>query len=158
MIPVKVKGIAYDISGNPMILLTDREEEKVLPIWVGLLEAHSIAIALEKLETPRPLTHELMVNICSFLGAKISHVIISDLQDNTFFAELHITKNGHDYPIDARPSDAIALALRTAVPIYLSEKLVNHMLLIKDIIDEKDREELEKMAEELLKEHKKNLH
>jgi hypothetical protein len=138
MVPVNVKGVAYDISGNPIILLTDQEDEKVLPIWIGVLEAHAIAVALENISITRPLTHDLMKNICANLGVKISHVVITDLQENTFYAEIYLHQSDKDKEmvIDSRPSDAVALALRTAAPVFLSEKLSEHMLQIKDLLDE----------------------
>ncbi len=157
MIRVNVKGIAYDMSGNPIILLTDQEEERVLPIWVGLLEAHSIAVALGQVPPPRPLTHDLFKNACEAMGARISQVVITDLKDNTFYAEVHLALPEQGLVLDARPSDAVALALRAAAPVYLSDKLTEHMLFIKDLFDEETRAELEKIFE-LTKEYKKSLH
>ncbi|MGQ9823611.1 MAG: bifunctional nuclease family protein [Desulfotomaculales bacterium] len=158
MIPVNVKGVAYDVTGNPIILLTDQEEERVLPIWVGLLEAHSIAVALENVIMPRPLTHDLLRNICEQLGAKISRVVITDLRENTFYAEIHLLLQNKEMIIDSRPSDAVALALRTAAPVYLNEKLSSQMLFIKDLIDEEAIEELNRVKDTLSKEYKKILH
>jgi len=158
MILVNVKGVAYDGSGNPIILLTDQEEERVLPIWVGLLEAHSIAIALENVVMPRPLTHDLLRNICDRLGAKISRVVITDLRENTFYAEIHLHLAGQEMIIDSRPSDAVAIALRTDAPVFLTEKLTSQMLLIKELVDEDTLEELKKTKENLLQEYKKTLH
>ncbi|MCL6448400.1 MAG: bifunctional nuclease family protein [Armatimonadetes bacterium] len=158
MILVNVKGVAYDGSGNPIILLTDQEEERVLPIWVGLLEAHSIAIALENVVMPRPLTHDLLRNICEQLGAKISRVVITDLKENTFYAEIHLLLANQEMVIDSRPSDAVALALRTDAPVFLTEKLTSQMLSIKDLIDEETLEELKRTKENLWQEYKKTLH
>jgi len=158
VILVNVKGVAYDVSGNPIILLTDQEEERVLPIWVGLLEAHSIAIALENVVMPRPLTHDLLRNICEQLGARIARVVITDLKENTFYAEIHLHLKDQEMVIDSRPSDAVALALRTDAPVFLTEKLTSQMLAIKDLIDEETLEELKKTKEDLMKEYKKTLH
>jgi bifunctional DNase/RNase len=158
MIHVNVKGVAYDQSGSPIILLTDQDEQKVLPIWVGIMEAHSIAIALENIDMPRPLTHDLLKNLCDQVGAKISRVIISDLKENTFYAEIHLLYKNKEMVIDSRPSDAVALALRTNAPVFLTRKLSLQMLLIKDLIDEETLEELEKVKESILKEYKKTLH
>mgnify|MGYP005841034635 FL=1 len=146
------------MAGNPIILLTDQEEQRVLPIWVGLLEAHSIAVALENVVMPRPLTHDLLRNICEQLGAKISRVIITDLRENTFYAEIHLLLQNREMIIDSRPSDAVALALRTAAPVFLTEKLTSQMLFIKDLIDEEALEELNKTKDTFLAEHKKILH
>lgn len=158
MILVNVKGVAYDVSGNPIVLLADQEEERVLPIWIGLLEAHSIAIAMENVVMPRPLTHDLLRNICEQLGAKITRIIITDLKENTFYAEIHLLTEGQEMVIDSRPSDAVALALRTDAPVFITEKLNSQMLLIKDLVDEETFEEIKKTKENLLKEYKKTLH
>lgn len=158
MIFVSVKGIAYDASGNPIVLLIDQKEERVLPIWIGPLEAHAIAVALEQVSLPRPLTHDLLKNICDRLSAQVSQVIISDLQNNTFYAEVHLALPGEEMVLDARPSDAIALALRTASPVFLSKKLSSHMLDVKDLFDEEAQAELQKILHPNAKTEKKLLH
>lgn len=158
MISVKIKGVAFDTSGNPMVLLTDINEERVLPIWVGVLEANSIAVALEQLNLPRPMTHDLMLNLSHILGAKMIRAIISDLKDNTFYAEICLIRENREIVLDARPSDAIALALRADAPIYVHDSIVDHMLQITEIIDEEERSELEQLASELTEDYKKTLH
>ena len=158
MISVKIKGVAFDTSGNPMVLLTDINEERVLPIWVGVLEANSIAVALEQLNLPRPMTHDLMLDLSHILGAKMIRAIISDLKDNTFYAEICLIRENREIVLDARPSDAIALALRADAPIYVHDSIVDHMLQITEIIDEGERSELEKLASELTDDYKKTLH
>jgi hypothetical protein len=158
MIPVSVKGIAYDASGNPVVLLIDQKEERVLPIWIGPLEAHAIAVALEKVNLPRPLTHDLLKNVCDRLSAQVSQVIISDLLDNTFYAEVHLVLPKEEMILDARPSDAIALALRATSPVFLSDKLTSHMLNIKDLFDEEAQAELQKILNTSEEEEKKLLH
>lgn len=157
MIRVNIKGIAYDVSGNPIILLTDEETQRVLPIWVGLLEAHSISVALEHINMPRPLTHDLLKTACDRLGASISRVLISDLHDNTFYAELHLNQGGQEIVIDARPSDAVALALRVNAPVFLNEKLTTQMLDLTELVSEKEASELENMLN-ATDEKKKLLH
>jgi hypothetical protein len=158
MIPVSVKGIAYDASGSPVVLLIDQKEERVLPIWVGPLEAHAIAIALEKTTLPRPLTHDLLKNVCDRLGAQVSQVVISDLLDNTFYSEVHLVLPKEEMILDARPSDAIALALRATSPVFLSDKLTSHMLNIKDLFDEEAQAELQKILHTSEEKEKKLLH
>ncbi|TYO96001.1 bifunctional nuclease family protein [Desulfallas thermosapovorans] len=155
---VKVKGIAYDMSGSPIILLTDPAEKRVLPIWVGLLEAHSIALAMEGIPQTRPMTHDITLTICKTLGGTITGVEISDLKDNTYFAELYITSGEDKYLIDVRPSDAIALALRAEIPINISQSLQGQMLDIQEILDDDTRKALEGLSENLLNEYKKSLH
>jgi len=155
---VKVKGIAYDMSGSPIILLTDKTGNRVLPIWVGLLEAHSVALALEGIPQTRPLTHDVTLTICQTLGANITAVEISDLKDNTYFAELYISSGKDKYLIDVRPSDAIALALRAEIPINISTSLQGQMLDMQEIVDDDIRKTLEGLPGEPLEDYKKCLH
>lgn len=159
MILLKVKGIAFDVSGSPIILLTDEEEQRVLPVWVGPLEAHAIALSIEEIETPRPMTHDLINNICYQLGASISKVIICDLKDSTFYAQIILVLGERELLIDSRPSDAIALSLIAKIPVFLEEKLADSMFLMKDIMDEDTKEEMEKLFNsEEFKFYKKSLH
>lgn len=159
MILLKVKGIAFDVSGSPIILLTDEEEQRVLPVWVGPLEAHAIALSIEEIDTPRPMTHDLIKNICHQLGASISKIVICDLKENTFYAQIVLVLGERELLIDSRPSDAIALSLKAQVPVFLDEKLIDDMFLIKDIMDEDTKEEMEKLFNsEEYKFYKKSLH
>ena len=120
-----VRGIALDpITNMPIIILKDVEERKALPIWVGIFEANAIALELEKVSTPRPMTHDLMRSILEGLGVSVRQVIINDLKDNTFFAVIELARNGTAINIDSRPSDAIALALRVNAPIFVTEQVV----------------------------------
>lgn len=159
MVRLFVKGIAYDIYSNPIVLLTDETEDKVLPIWIGVLEAHSIALALEGAPVQRPMTHDLFHNIMNMLESSVTSVVISDLKDNTFHAELHLNTPRGELVFDSRPSDAIALAVRSSAPVFLNEKLCSNMFLIKDLFDDELREELDKFFNsEAFKEHKRSLH
>ncbi|BAF59221.1 MAG: bifunctional nuclease family protein [Pelotomaculum sp.] len=159
MIPVKVKEIAYDIMMNPVVLLIDEEELKALPIWVGHFEAHAIALALQGIRLDRPMTHDLLKSICDRLEAKLSMVVIVDVRDGTYFAELHMWHQGNKLVIDSRPSDAIALALRTETPIYLSEKVAQGTLAIKDLLSEEQQQELKELLESRRpNDFKKSLH
>lgn len=159
MIRLFVKGIAYDIYSNPIVLLTDETEDKVLPIWIGILEAHSIALALEGAPIQRPMTHDLFHTIISKLDASVTSVVINDLKENTFHAELHLNTPQGELVFDSRPSDAIALAVRSSAPVFLNEKLCSNMFQIKDLFDEELREELDKFFNsEAFKEHKRSLH
>lgn len=147
MVPVKVREIAYDIMMNPVVLLTDEDELKALPIWVGPFEAHAIALALQGVCLDRPLTHDLLRGICDRLEVRLSMVVINDVVDGTYFAELHMWHHGHELVIDSRPSDAIALALRTETPIYLTEKVAQGSLAIKDLLSEEQHQELKELLE-----------
>lgn len=122
---MKLSRLILDPTTNtPIIILKDLKDKIALPIWIGLLEASSIAVELEKIQPARPLTHDLVKNILSSLNIQVSRVEVIDLKDNTFYALIHLTKDGKTFEIDARPSDAIALALRTSAPIYVDEKVI----------------------------------
>ena len=125
MVEMKVEGLTLDpLTNMPIIILKDLAGDKALPIWVGYFEANAIALEIEKITTPRPMTHDLLNNIISSLQAKVKHILVTDLKDNTFFAEISVILNGSDMTIDSRPSDAIALALRSKSPIFVEEKVI----------------------------------
>ena len=123
-VEMKVRGLALDpVSNMPIIILRDEEEKRSLPIWVGIFEANAIALELEKIATPRPMTHDLIKNILETIEAQVLKVVVTDLKENTFFAVLHLRFGTAEYTVDSRPSDAIALALRVAAPIYVDEEV-----------------------------------
>ena len=125
MVEMKVEGLTLDpLTNMPIIILKDISGDKALPIWDGYFEANAIALEIEKINTPRPMTHDLLNNIISSLQAKVKHILVTDLKDNTFFAEISVIQNGSDMTIDSRPSDAIALALRSKSPIFVEEKVI----------------------------------
>lgn len=122
---MKVAGITVDpFTNTPIVLLKDLDDKDVLPIWIGLLEASSIATALENIETPRPMTHDLLKNILDNLHAKVMRIEVNDLKDNTYYALLHLEVNKKRFTIDARPSDAIAIAIRTGASIFVEESVI----------------------------------
>lgn len=147
MIPVKVKEIAYDVMMNPVVLLIDEEKLKALPIWIGHFEAHAIALALQGVILDRPLTHDLLKSVCDRLEAKLSMVVINNIENGTYFAELHLWHDNKELVIDSRPSDAIALALRTNTPIYLAEKVAKEAMDIKELLGEEQQQELKAWLE-----------
>jgi bifunctional DNase/RNase len=151
MIEMKVKGIALDTNNlATVVVLKDSEERKYLPIWVGYNEATAIALALEGMKPPRPLTHDLMKSIVEQCNLKIDKIFISELKDGTYYAQMNVEAGGNVLNIDSRPSDAIALALRLKIPIYVSEMVV--MEASVDADPEKEREEskkLEKFIEDI---------
>jgi bifunctional DNase/RNase len=125
VIEVRVSGVAMDDRHkSPVIILQEKEGERVLPIWIGGAEAHAIMAQIAGKKFQRPLTHDLMVNIINDLKAKILKVTITELKDNTFYAEVLLQRRNELVTIDARPSDSIALAVRTNSPIFISEKLL----------------------------------
>ncbi|MCH7922434.1 MAG: bifunctional nuclease family protein [Nitrospinae bacterium] len=126
MLEMKVKGLALDPSTNmPIVILKDLEEEQALPIWVGIFEANAIALEMESVPTPRPMTHDLIKNILEETEATVLRIVVNDLKDNTFYAEIILSLNGTEVAIDSRPSDAIALALRVDAPIYVAKKVLD---------------------------------
>jgi len=133
MIEMKVRGIAVDPNlKTPAVILTDEEEKRYLPIWIGVAEATAIFIQLNEQNLPRPMTHDLLKTVIETLGAKVSKVLVNDINQNTFFARIFLeyTENGEKFDIDARPSDAIALALRTNSPIFVAEKVVINATIV----------------------------
>jgi hypothetical protein len=123
---MKVRGLMFDPYNNTFIvILRDEDHAEMLPIWVGKPEASSISFALEEVPTPRPMTHDLMKAVLDVVDAKVISVVISDLKDNTYYAKIHLMYEDSEYSIDARPSDAIALALRTKAPIFANEEVLH---------------------------------
>jgi len=159
LIPVKIKQLVLDQTLSPVVLLSDQEETQVLPIWVGPFEAQAIALALQGILTPRPLTHDLIHSLCENLGAEIKRVLVQDIRDGTYYAELYLRQGEKEIVIDARPSDAIALALRANAPLYINEKVAAYTLNIEDLVSEDQAEELQQMlADNKPEDDKKHLH
>ena len=122
---MKVAGITVDpFTNTPIVILKDLEEKDVLPIWIGLLEASSIATAIENVQTPRPMTHDLLKNILDSLDVKVIRIEVNDLKDNTYYAIIYLEVDDKRLTIDARPSDAIALALRVNASIFVEESVI----------------------------------
>ncbi len=149
LIQMKVYGLTLDPFTNaPIVILKDMCNEKALPIWIGILEASAIATEIENIETSRPMTHDLLKNILTNLNIIVSRIVVNDLKDNIYYATIHMATDGFEYEVDARPSDAIAIALRTKSPIYVAENVLKRskQLAIKDFEDAKG----EKRWEEIL--------
>jgi bifunctional DNase/RNase len=124
-IEMKIRGLMVDPSTNmPIVLLKDPQSEALLPIWVGLYEANAIALEVEKSQTPRPLTHDLLKNLIHGLNAHVQRVVVTELKDDTFYAVIWMEQNGEIVALDSRPSDALALALRTDCPIFVDEEVL----------------------------------
>ncbi len=124
-IEVSIRGLMLDpVTNMPIVVLKDVASEFVLPIWVGVFEANAIALELEKTATPRPMTHDLLRNMAKGLGAVVSRVVVSDLLEDTFYATVWMQQGEETVSVDARPSDAIALALRWDCPIYVATKVL----------------------------------
>jgi bifunctional DNase/RNase len=125
LMEVKVMGIVVDPkASNPVVILVDLAGKKALPIWIGVFEAEAISRGLEDVVTLRPMTHDLMKQILDTFQVSVTRVIIHDIKDNTFYANLHLNIDGKELIVDSRPSDAIALAVRVKAPIFVTESVV----------------------------------
>ncbi len=125
LIEMKVSGLTIDpVTNTPIVILKDKEEKKVIPIWIGLFEASAIATELEKITFSRPMTHDLISEILKAVNVAVSRIEINDLKNNTFFANICLQREGRNMIVDARPSDAIAIALRTNSPIFVDDKVI----------------------------------
>jgi hypothetical protein len=145
---VKVRGLILDPTNNsPVVILKDVASEAILPIWIGVFEANAIAMEIEKGVPPRPMTHDLLKNVIAQLGASVERVVITDLRDSTFYAIIVLDVGGEKVIVDSRPSDAIALALRTDSPIFVAEHVMRSS---RGVISRRDVEEEEEGSEDWL--------
>jgi len=151
-IEMTIKGLMVDpITNTPIVILRDKEGQKVLPIWVGIFEANAIALQIENISTPRPMTHDLLRNVIHDLKAEVKKIVVCDLQENTFYALIYraLNGNGDTVAIDARPSDAIALALRTKAPIFVEDTVIDHAKTVDFTTEKADADRLHKWLESL---------
>jgi uncharacterized protein len=149
-IEMVIKGLMVDpVTNMPIVVLRDREGERVLPIWVGVFEANAIALQIENIPTPRPMTHDLLRNVLGDLNATVQRVVVSDLKENTFYALIYVATGQDVVAVDARPSDAIALALRTQAPIYVEEHVIDSAKGLDLAQDRGDTERLQRWLESL---------
>ncbi|MFH1873700.1 MAG: bifunctional nuclease domain-containing protein [Pseudomonadota bacterium] len=151
MIQMKVTGLTIDpFTSMPIIILKDMEEKAALPIWIGLIEASAIATELENIHLSRPMTHDLLKNLLHSVNIKVERVTVHDLADNTFYASIDLDNHGTKTTLDSRPSDAIALALRTKAPIFVARKVVEKSRRIDLVTDTSTAEESKKKWTEIL--------
>jgi bifunctional DNase/RNase len=149
-VEVKIRGLMMDpVTNMPIVILKDVNGSAVLPIWVGIYEANAIALEIEKVATPRPMTHDLLKNLLVGLNAQVSKVVVSDLREDTFYALIWLEKDGEVFSIDSRPSDALALALRVDCPIYVEEEVLKNSKVTGAAADQATSEELRKWLENL---------
>lgn len=144
MIAVKVRGVGLDPAQNPLLLLIDQEESMVLPIGIGLNEAQVISLKLEGHVLPRPLTHDLIVSVCNHLGAVLRKVVVNDIKEGTYYAQIYLERDGEEIIVDSRPSDGVALALTSGVPLYITEKVAAYTLPFEETIKESIEEIFDK--------------
>jgi len=138
-----VSGLTIDpLTNNPIVILKEIDGEKTLPIWIGLLEATAIASELEGIEFARPMTHDLLKNVMEKVDVKVNKIEVCDLKNNTYYALIHITHDGKEINIDARPSDALALSLRMNAPIFVEEEVIkkSQQIDLKAEPDDKSKE------------------
>jgi bifunctional DNase/RNase len=157
-IEMTIKGLMIDpITNMPIIVLRDQEGQRILPIWVGVFEANAIALQIENVQTPRPMTHDLLKNVIADLDAEVERIVVCELRENTFYALIHIRSSQGVLRIDARPSDAIALALRTRSKIFVEDSVIQNaksMEATKDMDVGRLQKWLENLPEEELGKYK----
>jgi bifunctional DNase/RNase len=147
---MSVKGLMVDpVTNMPIVILRDAENQRVLPIWVGPVEANAIALQIENIAPPRPMTHDLLRNLLAELGATLTRVVIADLRENTFYAYLELHRGGEVQLLDARPSDAIALAIRTKAPVFVDTKVLDQARSVDVSSEQADQERLQRWLESL---------
>ncbi len=158
-VEMKIRGLMMDpVTNMPIVVLKDLNGNTILPIWVGIYEANAIALEIEKVSTPRPMTHDLIKTLLLGLGTGIRKVVVSELKDDTFYAVIWLDKDGDLISVDSRPSDALALALRLDCPIYVDETVLKNSkrssAAADKVSDEEQRRWLESLNDEDLGRYK----
>src|SRR5512142_3154175 len=149
-IEMKIRGLMMDpVTNMPIVVLKEVGSEKVLPIWVGIYEANAIALEIEKVSTPRPMTHDLIKNLLVGVEAHVHKVVVNELKEDTFFAVIWLEQDGRTISVDSRPSDALALALRVDCPIFVEDEVLKSSRLASSVSDRVSQEELRKWLEGL---------
>jgi uncharacterized protein len=149
-VEMKIRGLTMDpVTQMPIVVLKDLNGNTVLPIWVGIFEANAIALEIEKVTTPRPMTHDLLKTVLLGLNAGVKKVVVSDLKDDTFFAVIWLEKDGELITVDSRPSDALALALRLDCPIYVDDTVLKNSKMTATVNEKVQSDELRRWLENL---------
>jgi uncharacterized protein len=149
-VEMKIRGLMMDpVTNMPIVVLKDVNGDTVLPIWVGIYEANAIALEIEKVTTPRPMTHDLIKNVLTGLEARVDKVVVNELREDTFFAIIWLEREGQIISIDSRPSDALALALRVDCPIFVEDDVLKTSKQAGAVSDRVSSEELRKWLEGL---------
>ncbi len=148
-VEMKIRTLMMDpVTQMPIVVLRDATGNTILPIWVGVFEANAIALEIEKINTPRPMTHDLIKTLLHGMDARVDRIVVSDLKDDTFFAVIWLEKDGQFISIDSRPSDALAIALRTDSPIFVDESVLKNSRMSSSPEKGKD-DELRRLLENL---------
>jgi bifunctional DNase/RNase len=149
-VEMKIRGLMMDPATNmPIVVLKDVHGSAVLPVWVGIYEANAIALEIEKVQTPRPMTHDLLRNVLLGLNVRVQKVVVNDLRDQTFYALIWIERDGRIMSIDSRPSDALALALRVDCPIFVEDEVLKSSREPSPVNENSTTEELRRWLENL---------
>jgi uncharacterized protein len=149
-VEMKIRGLMMDpVTNMPIVILKDIGSDSVLPIWVGVYEANAIALEIEKVTTPRPMTHDLIKNVLVGLESQVRKVVVTELRDDTFFAVIWVERDGRIISIDSRPSDALALALRVDCPIFVEDEVLKSSKVAANSSERLTPEDLRKMLEDL---------
>jgi uncharacterized protein len=149
-VEMRIRGLLVDpVNNTPIVILKDANSDTVLPIWVGVFEASAIQMEIEKVSTPRPMTHDLIKNVLSGLDAHVHKVVVTELKDDTFYAVIWMERDGHIISVDSRPSDALALALRVDCPIFVDEEVLKTSKKAQTAADPATNEDLRKWLEGL---------
>lgn len=150
MLEMTVHGVNLDVVTNqPVLILKDKESKKFLPIWIGQFEATAILLELQGVKSSRPLTHDLLKNMIERLKGNVQKVVINDIDNGTFYARIHVQNNNNLFEVDARPSDAIALAVRIKVPIFASDKVVERATVLSDEGEEEEVARFKQFLEQI---------
>ena len=149
-VEMRIRGLMMDpVTNMPIVVLKDVEGDSVLPIWVGVYEANAIALEIEKVTTPRPMTHDLLKNMLTGFGASVSKIVVTELKDDTFYAVIWAEREGQTISIDSRPSDALALALRVDCPIFVDDEVLRVSKVVTAASERLSSEDLKKLLEGL---------
>jgi bifunctional DNase/RNase len=149
-VEMKIRGLMMDpVTNMPIVILKENDSEAVLPIWVGVYEANAIALEIEKVSTPRPMTHDLLRNLLVGLEATVAKVVVTELREDTFYAVIWLDRGGEIISIDARPSDAIALALRMDCPIFVEDEVLKNSKQAANLSERASSDDLRKYLESL---------
>jgi bifunctional DNase/RNase len=149
MVEMELVGVRFELPSNtPIVLLREKTgERRLLPIFIGGPEATAIALALDKVETPRPMTHDLLKDLLDEVGAHIDRVVVTDLNEGTFYAEIHLSADGKAKQVSSRPSDAVALAVRSGTPIFAEESVLDEVAYTVNEDDDEPEEVVEQFRE-----------
>jgi bifunctional DNase/RNase len=149
-IEMKIRGLMMDpVTNMPIVVLKDVQGQAILPIWVGVYEANAIALEIEKVQTPRPMTHDLLRNVFLGLDVRVQKIVVTDLKDDTFYAVIWVDRSGEMMTIDSRPSDALALALRMDCPIFVDDQVLKSTKVTSAITERSSNEQLRSWLEGL---------